>query len=95
MWNPFRTLRESDGKRLRDLEQRVDDIANDATLALESFRRLDARLRQRAKRALDLEPADAAPASSEQPAESGGSPNEPHDEIRRRLRDRHLRRVNA
>ena len=67
MWNPFRTLSESDRSRLHRLENTVDELAGDVTLAQERLVRLDARLRARARRALDAsddvvdpEPAPAA-----------------------------------
>jgi len=53
VWNPFRTFRESDSKRLRRLEILVDELGGDVALAQERLVKLDARLRARARRAID------------------------------------------
>lgn len=55
MWNPFKTLTERDSARLRRLERQFNDLADDVALCLDTIPRINARLRQRAKRAADFE----------------------------------------
>lgn len=69
----------SDNARLRDLEERVEQLAQDATLCLSLARRIDARLRQQASRAaraaLESEEAECPSPStpSVQPTSQDGS----------------------
>lgn len=61
MWNWLRTLTESDKRRLRKLERLTDDLAADVTLLTERVVRSEARLRARARRALESEPTPPEP----------------------------------
>jgi hypothetical protein len=53
VWNPFKTLTERDSTRLRRLERTVEDLSDDVEKVLMLSGRVNARLRQRARRALD------------------------------------------
>ena len=51
MWNLFKTLRERDSARLRRLEGQLNDLTADVDICLNLIPKLNARLRQRARRA--------------------------------------------
>lgn len=59
MWNPFKTLTERDSARLRRLERTVSDISDDVEQLLNLWPKLNARLRQRARRAGEATSDDA------------------------------------
>lgn len=55
MWNPFKTLTQADSARLRRLETQVNDLADDIEQCLNLIPKINARLRQRSRRAIEGE----------------------------------------
>ncbi len=53
MWNPFKTLAERDSERLRAISKRLDGVEDDLEQLLNVVPKLNARLRQRARREFD------------------------------------------
>ena len=53
MWNPFKTLSQRDSARLRRLEGTVEDLESDVERILVLTNKINARLRQRARRAIE------------------------------------------
>jgi hypothetical protein len=92
-WNPFKRAPKSDNRRLRDLEARVNDLADDVALSLKHVQRIDARLRQRSQKAAveQLEADEVTPSPSpSQPSDSPGGRFSNKEQLRQLARQRGL-----
>ena len=77
VWNPFKTLTERDGVRLRRLERTVEGLCDDVEKVLVLTGKVNARLRQRARRAADLEEDDPSYQSEQTTLPSGSDHDHP------------------
>jgi len=91
--NPPETLPETDSARLRRLDRQVQEMADDLSLCLDTIPKINARLRQRARRESENgEVAEATPVA-ERPVSVPGS-EEPvftKDQLRAFARQRGIR----